>query len=105
MNPVERVMTAMSGTLLIDGNDLQVMRAESMTVAPIKWGAGMVALKSAHVILEYSKVGGEIWLPSRDVFEFDTRVILGRQRQRFTRVFDDFRKATVEIETEYEYRP
>ena len=103
MNPVERVMTAMSGTLMIDGRDLQVMRAEAVTVAPITWGAGMVKLRSAHVVLDYSKVNGEIWLPSRDVFEFDSRVIFADERQRFTHVFDDFHKATVEVETEYDY--
>lgn len=102
-NPVERVMTGMSGTIIIDGRDLQVSRAEGLTVAPLTWGAGLVKLKSAHVLLEYAKVQGEIWLPSRDVFEFDSRVILSHSSQRFTHVFDDFRKASVEVETEYEY--
>lgn len=103
VNPVERVMTAMSGTLLLDGHDLQVSRAEGLTVGPMTWGVGMVKLKQAHVLLEYAKVQGEIWLPSRDVFEFDTRVLLKSERQRFTHVFDEFRKASVEVETEYEY--
>src|SRR5205085_2888167 len=59
-NPVERVVGAMSGTILVDGLDFEVARAEGTTIAPIKWGAGMVALKAAHVLFDYTRVQGEV---------------------------------------------
>jgi hypothetical protein len=101
MNPVERVVTAMAGSILIDGGDLEVARAAGSTIAPITWGAGMVKLKSANVVLEYARIHGEIWLPKRDVFEFQSRVLFANDRQRVTHEFDDFEKATVETETEF----
>ena len=103
-NPVERVMTAMKGTIVIDAGDMQVARAEGTTVAPIAWGAGMVKLRQAHVVLEYGRVHDEIWLPSRDVFEFDSRVLFTSERQRITHVFDDFSRADVQVETEVDYK-
>jgi hypothetical protein len=105
LNPVERVVSAMSGTIVIDGLDFQVARAEGSTVAPITWGAGMVALKSAHVLFDYARVHGEVWLPQRDVFEFHTRVLLDTERERVTHLFDDFRKATTETEVEFDLEP
>lgn len=101
MNPVERVTGAMKGTILIDASDMEVARAEGETVAPISWGAGMVNLKSARVLLEYARVHGELWLPTREVFEITSRVLLDNERVRVTHLFDDFTKATVEVETEY----
>lgn len=100
-NPVERVVTAMEGTIFVDAADLQVMRTEGETVAPIKWGAGMVALRAAHVIFEGRKVNGEVWLPAADVFEFDTRVVFDRDRQRFTNYYDDYKKIVVSSTEEF----
>ncbi len=94
-NPVERVVTAMEGTIFIDASDIQVMRTEARTVAPIKWGAGLVALHSAHVIFESRKVRDEVWLPAAEVSEFDTRVVFSRERQRWTNFYDDYKKISV----------
>jgi len=101
LNPVERVMTAMTGAILIDGSDLEVARAEGATIAPITWGAGMVKLKSARVTLEYARIHEELWLPRRDVFEFETRVLFNHDKLRMTHAFDDFTKAETIIETEF----
>ena len=101
LNPVERVMTAMTGAILIDGADLEVARAEGATIAPITWGAGMVKLKSARVTLEYARIQEELWLPRRDVFEFETRVLFNHDKLRMTHAFDDFTKAETIIETEF----
>jgi hypothetical protein len=99
-NPVERVAMAMKGTLLVDAADLQVMRAEGRTVAPIKWGAGLVALRAAHVIFEHEKVRDEVWLPSRHVFDFDARVVFDSDHERTTHAFSDYRKFEVSTEQE-----
>lgn len=101
LNPVERVMAAMSGSILIDAGDLEVARAEGATVAPITWGAGMVKLKAARVLLEYGRVKEEVWLPRLEEFEVDTRVLLSHERTRITHQLDDFRKAEVGVEVEY----
>ena len=63
-NPVERVVTAMKGTIFVDAADMQVMRTEAQTVAPIKWGAGLISLRRAWVHWEARKVNGEVWLPA-----------------------------------------
>jgi hypothetical protein len=99
-NPVERVVGAMEGTILIDATELQVVRAEGETVAPIKWGAGLVALREARVIFESAKINDEVWLPSADYFELDTRVLLGRDRQRVTNYYDQYEKLLVATEDE-----
>jgi Skp family chaperone for outer membrane proteins len=101
LNPVERVMGAMAGAILIDGADLEVARAEGALVSPITWGAGMVKLKAARVVLEYGRLHDELWLPRRDVFEMETRVVFDNDHLRVTHEFDDFSKATVETEVEY----
>jgi hypothetical protein len=100
-NPVERVVTAMEGTIFIDASDIQVMRTEAETVGPIKWGAGMVALRSAHVVFEGRKVNDEVWLPAADVFEFDSRVLFDKDRQRFTNYYDDYKKIVVGSSEEF----
>ena len=100
-NPVERVAMAMKGTILVDAAEYQVVRAEGRTVAPIKWGAGLVALRSAHVVFENAKVRNEVWLPSFDLFDFDARVIFDDDHQRITHVYDDYQK--LEITTSEEF--
>jgi hypothetical protein len=100
MNPVERVVSAMGGTILVDALELQVVRAEGDLVAPVKWGAGLVALKAARVIFESAKINDEVWLPSMDYFELDSRVLLGRDRQRVTNYYDNYQKMSVVTEDE-----
>lgn len=99
-NPVERVATAMKGTLLIDAADLCIVRAEGRTVAPVKWGAGLVALRAARVDYEYAKVNDEVWLPHSTKVDFDTRVAFDSDHVRFTHSYDDYKKAAVGMETE-----
>ncbi len=101
LNPVERVASAMAGSILIDASDMEVARASGSTVAPITWGGGLVKLKSASVLLEYTQVRGEFWLPALEVFEMRTRVFFDKDSFRVTHAFDEFVKA--EVATEFEY--
>lgn len=89
VNPVERVVTAMEGSILIDAAEYQVLRTSGKTVAPIRWGAGLVSLRSARILFEQRLVNDRVWLPSLDVFEFDSRVLLDRDRERTTHYYDD----------------
>jgi hypothetical protein len=101
LNPVERVVCAMKGTILVDAQELQVVRAAGRTVAPIKWGAGLVALRSAEVVLENAKVRDEVWLPSMDMFDFDARVVFDADHERVTHLFDDYVKREVTTSEEF----
>ncbi len=81
----------MEGCLLIDAAEYQVLRTSGTTVAPIRWGAGLVSLRSARILFEQRLVDDRVWLPSLDVFEFDSRVLLDRDIERTTHFYDDHR--------------
>jgi hypothetical protein len=102
LNPVERVVTAMLGYILIDADELQIVRIQGETVAPIKWGGGLVALKRAKAVFEQQKVRDQVWLPALDYFEFDSRVLLSRDRQRVTHYYDDYKRTDVQSEEVFE---
>ena len=96
LNPVERVVTGMAGTILVDVDEMQVLRADGRTVAPLKWGGGLVALKSARVVFEHRKVNDEVWLPSGETFEFESRVLMDGDRERTTNEYSNYREISVE---------
>ena len=84
----------MTGTLLIDSQEFQVVRTTGRTVAPVKWGAGVVKLREARVRFEAQKVNDEVWLPGTWRVQFRGRAVVVGTNREISASYDNYRKFT-----------
>jgi hypothetical protein len=65
------------GRLWIDKNDLQVAKFEAEAIDTVSFGWVLARIyKGTRLVIERTRVNGEVWLPQHISFKFDARIAL-----------------------------
>jgi hypothetical protein len=94
-NRLEEVIRDMAGTVWVDEQDKAVARIEGRFVNSFKVGGGLVAniQQGTNFTVQFVKINGEVWLPSRVEGRGEARVLLFfKFNGSLTVVDSDYRK-------------
>lgn len=88
------LLTKFRGRLWIDQQDLQWVRVEAETIAPVSFGWILARLDAgARLTFEQRRVHDEVWLPSHARMQFAARLALLRKlRAQVEVIWRDYRK-------------
>lgn len=92
----ERIAGDMKGTMWINPEAAEIVRMEFTSVSPLGLNF-LVNVKSFQGFVDQRKVGGEVWLPSRQDFVAQGREIVKGFRIRQVSEFTDYLKATTDV--------
>jgi hypothetical protein len=71
------MLPKMKARFWIDQHDYQWIRMEAETLDTVTFGAFLIRIaKGAHIVLEQTRVNGEVWLPKRIALEGSARLFL-----------------------------
>lgn len=87
------LLTKFRGRLWIDQNELQWVRVEAETVAPVSFGWVLARLEpGAKITFQQSRINSELWLPFRATTEFNARLGFKKIRSDSVVTWRDYRK-------------
>lgn len=87
------LLTKFQGRLWIDQNELQWVRVEAETIAPVSFGWVLARLDpGARISFQQSRVNSELWLPLRASTELNARLGLKKIRNDSVVTWKDYRK-------------
>jgi hypothetical protein len=95
---VESIVQKLVGVVWIDEQARDVARLEARFSDKVKIGGGLVASldKGTNLVLEQTKINGEVWLPSYAEVHAAARVAFIRVRQNEIDRYSDYKKFRVE---------
>jgi len=98
----DRALNSLSGRVVVDATDLQVVSVEAHLVAPVKVGMGLGAnVKSATISYRAQRLSEGAWLPCVVGLHLQGRVaLLLRLDSAFRFEFSGFARYSVEVETD-----
>jgi hypothetical protein len=87
------LLTKFKGRLWIDQNELQWVRAEVETIAPVSFGWVLASLEpGARLTFQQSRLNSELWLPSKATTELKARLGFKKIRTSAVVTWQDYRK-------------
>lgn len=87
------LLTKFEGRLWIDESELQWVRVEVLTIAPVSFGWVLARLDpGAKITFQQSRVNSELWLPSRATTELQARLGFKRIRKDTVVTWKEYRK-------------
>ena len=95
---VESIVQKLVGVVWIDEEARDVARLEARFSETAKIGGGLLASldKGTNLVLEQTKINGEVWLPSYAEVHATARVVFVRVRQNEIDRYSDYKKFRVE---------
>lgn len=87
------------GTVWLDAETAQPVRGEAGAADKFRV-KGVVGVKDFSLVAEQVRIGGEVWLPSRLVFEGDVSLLGMKRRFRTEVAFSDYSRASTAVEAE-----
>jgi len=94
----ESIVQKLVGVVWIDEQARDVARLEARFSDKVKIGAGLLASldKGTNLVVEQTKINGEVWLPSYAEVHAAARVVFVRVRQNEIDRYSDYKKFRVE---------
>lgn len=87
------LLTKFRGRLWIDQKELQWVRVEAETIAPVSFGWVLARLDpGAKITFQQARVNSELWLPSRATTRIDARLGFKKVRSDVVVMWKDYRK-------------
>jgi len=87
------LLTKFKGRLWIDQNELQWVRVEAETIAPVSFGWVLARLEpGAKLTFQQSRLNSELWLPSKATTELNARLGFKKLRNDTVVTWRDYRK-------------
>ena len=95
---VESIVQKLVGVVWIDEEARDVARLEARFSETAKIGGGLLASlhKGTNLVIEQTKINGEVWLPSYAEVHATARVVFVRVRQNEIDRYSDYKKFRVE---------
>lgn len=90
----EKIAHKLAGTLAIDPQALQIVRAELRLLEAFRFGAGILGSvkEGTQFVIEQQRINNEIWLPRTVNVDLAARVVFAGVRQRITNEYSNYRK-------------
>jgi hypothetical protein len=97
-NLAESIVQKLAGVVWIDEEARDVARLEARFTDTAKIGGGLLASlqKGSSLVLEQTKINGEVWLPSYAEVHAAARVVFIRVRQNEIDRYSDYKKFRIE---------
>lgn len=71
------ILPKMNARFWIDRNDYQWIKIDALTLDTVTFGAVLIRIaKGAHIVMEQTRVNGEVWLPKRIALDGSARLFL-----------------------------
>mgnify|MGYP003383165870 CR=1 FL=1 len=87
------LLTKFKGRLWIDQKELQWVRVEAETIAPVSFGWVLARLEpGAKLTFQQSRLNSELWLPSKATTELNARLGFKKLRNDTVVTWQDYRK-------------